>query len=87
MSDAPPRWNRLERDARRAQILAAARTLFSKRRYSAVSTQDIADEAGVARGLLSRAQVQTLLEGVMPLIARELLPAVLAARDRRRSSV
>lgn len=47
-----PRWNRLDYDERRAQILAAARTLFSKRRYSSVSMKDIADEAGVARGLL-----------------------------------
>lgn len=43
----------MERDERRAQILEAARKLFSRRRYSAVSTKDIADEAGVARGLLN----------------------------------
>ncbi len=47
-----PRWQRLEYDERRAQILACARRLFSGRNYDAVSTTDIAREAGVARGLL-----------------------------------
>jgi AcrR family transcriptional regulator len=47
-----PRWQRLDHDERRAQILACARRLFSERNYDAVSTTDIADEAGVARGLL-----------------------------------
>src|SRR5438874_4183927 len=53
MATAPtPRWQRLEYDERRAQILACARRLFSERNYDAVSTTDIAREAGVARGLL-----------------------------------
>jgi AcrR family transcriptional regulator len=43
---------RLDRDARREQILAAARRLFSERPPGAVSTTDVAREAGVARGLL-----------------------------------
>jgi AcrR family transcriptional regulator len=47
-----PRWNRLEHDERRSQILAAAAKLFSERHYASVSTKDIADAAGVARGLL-----------------------------------
>jgi AcrR family transcriptional regulator len=47
-----PRWQRLEHDERRAQILACASRLFSARNYDAVSTTDIAREAGVARGLL-----------------------------------
>src|SRR5438270_872370 len=47
-----PRWQRLEYDERRAQILACARRLFSERNYTAVSTAEIAREAGVARGLL-----------------------------------
>jgi AcrR family transcriptional regulator len=49
---AVPRWQRLEHDQRRAQILACARRLFSERNYDAVSTTDIAQDAGVARGLL-----------------------------------
>jgi AcrR family transcriptional regulator len=48
-----PRWRRLDHDERRQQILTCARRLFSERNYSAVSTTDIAKEAGVARGLLN----------------------------------
>ena len=47
-----PRWRRLDHDERRQQILACASRLFSERTYAAVSTTDIAKEAGVARGLL-----------------------------------
>jgi AcrR family transcriptional regulator len=48
-----PRWRRLEPDARREQILECATRLFGERPYAAVSTTDIAREAGVARGLLN----------------------------------
>ena len=41
------------RDERRSRILAAARRLFSERGFSAVSTTEIAAEAGVARGLIN----------------------------------
>jgi AcrR family transcriptional regulator len=51
-SDAP-RWRRLEPDARREQILDCAVQLFGERPYAAVSTTEIAREAGVARGLLN----------------------------------
>jgi hypothetical protein len=51
-SNPAPRWQRLEHDERRRQILVVARRLFSERSYAAVSTSDIAREAGVARGLL-----------------------------------
>ncbi|MDT4925015.1 MAG: hypothetical protein QOG01_2728 [Pseudonocardiales bacterium] len=53
MTAAEPRWRRLEPDARREQILACAVRLFGERPYAAVSTTDIAVEAGVARGLLN----------------------------------
>ena len=43
---------RLDYDERRGQILTAARRLFCERPYAEVSTIDIAEEAGVARGLL-----------------------------------
>jgi AcrR family transcriptional regulator len=49
----PPRWRRLEPDARREQILDCAVRLFGERPYAAVSTTEIAREAGVARGLLN----------------------------------
>jgi AcrR family transcriptional regulator len=48
-----PRWRRLGRDQRREQILDCAIRLFGERPYAAVSTTDIAREAGVARGLLN----------------------------------
>jgi AcrR family transcriptional regulator len=44
---------RLEPDERRRQILAAARRLFNERHYGAVSADDIAAEAGIARGLIN----------------------------------
>jgi len=47
-----PRWQRLDHDERRRQILACAKRLFSERNYASVSTSEIAAEAGVARGLL-----------------------------------
>ena len=53
MSTSPaPRWQRLEHDERRRQILLVARRLFSEESYDAVSTSEIAQAAGVARGLL-----------------------------------
>lgn len=39
-------------DARRAQLLALGKRVFSARPYDAVSTEDIAAEAGVSIGLL-----------------------------------
>ncbi len=48
-----PRRRRLGPDQRREQILACAVRLFGERPYAAVSTTDIATEAGVARGLLN----------------------------------
>jgi AcrR family transcriptional regulator len=47
-----PRYQRLERDARREQILAAARRLYAEQGAAAVSTSAVAREAGVTRGLL-----------------------------------
>lgn len=43
---------RLEPDERREQILQCAVRLFGERPYSAVSTTELANEAGVTRGLL-----------------------------------
>ena len=43
---------RLDPDARRGEILEAAVRLYAARSYASVSTTDLADAAGVARGLL-----------------------------------
>ena len=40
----------LDPDARRAQLLHAARTVFARKGYHKASVTDIIDEAGVARG-------------------------------------
>lgn len=53
MTATAPRWRRLEPDQRRGQILACAIKLFGERPYSAVSTTELAREAGVARGLIN----------------------------------
>jgi AcrR family transcriptional regulator len=53
MAATAPRHTRLAPEDRRGQILAVARRLFSERPFSAVSTQEIADAAGVRRGLLN----------------------------------
>ncbi len=43
---------RLDHDERRALILAAAHRLLERKPYSEISMADLAEEAGVARGLL-----------------------------------
>jgi AcrR family transcriptional regulator len=48
-----PRRRRLEPDERREQILACAMRLFGERPYAAVSTTELAAQAGVARGLIN----------------------------------
>lgn len=50
---AEPRFRRFEPDARREQLLEVAVRRFGERPYSAVSTREIAEEAGIARGLLN----------------------------------
>lgn len=53
MNAQRPTRRRMEPDARRAEILAVARTLFGRASYSTVSTADIAAAAGVARALIN----------------------------------
>lgn len=52
-ADAGRRRLRLPPDERRELIIESATRLFRDRRYSEVSTVDLAREAGVARGLLN----------------------------------
>jgi AcrR family transcriptional regulator len=51
-SDGGTKRVRMDSAERRRQILHAATGLFLRRPYSQVSISDIAEEAGVARGLL-----------------------------------
>src|SRR3954466_5246333 len=47
-----PKYRRLTPEQRREQILDAATELFAERAYDEVSVEDIAQAAGVARGLV-----------------------------------
>jgi AcrR family transcriptional regulator len=49
---ATPKYSRLEPEQRRAQILDAAEKLFAEHAYDEVSIEDIANSAGVTRGLV-----------------------------------
>jgi AcrR family transcriptional regulator len=50
--DSPPRFSRLAPDARRDEILAAARTVVVEQGFSGASTSAVAERAGVTRGLV-----------------------------------
>jgi AcrR family transcriptional regulator len=55
MTEAPatvPRGGRLSRSARRAQLLLAARDVFSAQGYHAAAMDDIAERAGVSKPVL-----------------------------------
>lgn len=72
-----PRRVRLGHDERRNLILATARRQFTARPYSAVSMQDLADDAGVARGLLHhyfRSKRDLFLEVVRDLVRIPTVP-------------
>lgn len=51
MSTLPPRWQR-RKDARPAEILAAALALFGERGYANTRLDDVASRAGVTKGTL-----------------------------------
>ncbi|TYL55642.1 TetR/AcrR family transcriptional regulator [Nocardioides sp. BGMRC 2183] len=53
MTSTAPGRRRLAPDERREQLLVAAERLFAERPYAEVSTTRLAEEAGVARGLLN----------------------------------
>lgn len=52
-TESVPKWRRLEPDERKEQIFACAAELFGEQPYADVSTSDIAERAGVARGLIN----------------------------------
>lgn len=87
MASLPQRRQRLEHDERRRQILDCARRLFSERSYDTISTSEIAQEAGVARGLLHHyfGTKRELYLEVVRLLVR--LPAGPVPRERGGRSV
>jgi AcrR family transcriptional regulator len=67
------RWKRLGPEARREQIREAARRLFEKSGYDAVSMGDVAEAAGVTRGLVHhyfRSKRELYLEVVQSVLAK-----------------
>jgi AcrR family transcriptional regulator len=89
----PARRRRLEPDERREQILDCAVTLFRDRPYAAVSTTDIARQAGIARGLLNhyfgtkRDLYLAVVRRMVLLPDGDLLPATGSLRIRVETSV
>jgi len=89
---ASQRRTYLEAEERRAQILRVAAQLFSERNYDAVSTAEVAREAGVARGLVNHyfrtkrelyvAVVRSMLE-----VPDDLFPAPADADESERNAV
>src|SRR6478672_10910450 len=67
---------RLSPEARRSQIVDAARTLFAGRPYGTVTTADVADAAGVARSL-----VHHYFEGIRGVFLAAALDVVGANRE------
>lgn len=51
-TDDTPRRRRLSPDARKQEIIEAARPLFAQRPLSAITTADVAEVAGVSRALV-----------------------------------
>jgi AcrR family transcriptional regulator len=87
MTTAPePRWRRLEPDQRREQIFTCAARLFGERPYAAVSTSDIAAEAGVARGLINH-YFGTKRELYLAVIRRAVTMPALDTEDRLTGSL
>jgi AcrR family transcriptional regulator len=82
MSNKDRRWTRQGPEARREQILAAARRLFEEGGYDAVSMSDVADAAEVTRGLVHHyfgSKRELYLDVVRSVLAEA--PALVAAQE------
>lgn len=90
MAAASPRRTRLPAHERRAQILAAATELFRAGPYEDISLDDVAERAGVTRGLINHhfgTKRELYLEVVRRFIDVDLIPVpeyVQGATLRRR---
>src|SRR6266487_1444027 len=71
-AQVPQRRAYLQADDRRQQILTVAARQFAERNYDAVSMEEVAKEAGIARGLLHHyfgAKRELYLEVVRAMLA------------------
>jgi AcrR family transcriptional regulator len=89
---ASQRRTYLEAEERRAQILRVAAQLFSERHYDAVSTAEVAQAAGVARGLVNhyfRTKRELYVEVVRSMleVPDDLFPAPADADESERNAV
>jgi AcrR family transcriptional regulator len=89
---ASQRRTYLEAEERRAQILRVAAQLFSERNYDAVSTAEVAQAAGVARGLVNhyfRTKRELYVEVVRSMleVPDDLFPAPADADESERNAV
>jgi len=85
---------RLELDARRAQLLALGRDLFGQRPYDDIAIDEIAEKAGVSKGLLYHYfgskrgfYVATIEEAAAALLAATLEDPALAPPERAQRSL
>ena len=86
---AAPKYSRLDPRQRREQILEAANALFAERGYDEVSIEDIANSAGVTRGLVhhyfgGRKDVYIALLERLGAVREEQLPAPAGRSARAR---
>ena len=87
--NATPKYSRLDPEQRSEQILDAANALFAERGYDEVSIEDIANSAGVARGLVhhyfgGRKEVYIALLERLGAVREEQIPAPVGRSARAR---
>jgi AcrR family transcriptional regulator len=85
---------RLEVDARRAQLLEIGRELFTTRSYDELSVDEIAQAAGISKGLLYHYfpgkrvfYIESLREAAEELLRQTMPPRALAPIERLRAGI
>jgi AcrR family transcriptional regulator len=85
---------RLEVDARRAQLLEIGRELFTTRNYDELSVDEIAQAAGISKGLLYHYfpgkrvfYIESLREAAEELLRQTMPPKALAPLERLRAGI
>jgi AcrR family transcriptional regulator len=75
-----PAYRRLENDERRAQLLALGRAAFAAHPYDEVSIDDLAEKAGLSKGLFYYyfPTKKDLYAAAVEAVARELMTSVIA---------